>query len=65
MGLGERAEEPECERPDTDEEDNDKDKDGPSGCMLARPKVLPVTADGGREEEILEDDGDEEPLEVT
>ena len=30
--------------------------------MLGRPEIFPVAAVGGGEEEVLDEDGDEEPL---
>ena len=65
MRFGKGTEEPKGERPNADEEDNDEDSDRPHWRMLAGPKILPVAADGGREEEVLQNDSDEEPLEFT
>lgn len=63
MGAGGDGEAPEEEGPDDDEEEDDEEGDGPDGGVLAGPEVFPVAAVGRGEEVVLDDDGDEEPLE--
>lgn len=61
VAAGGDGEAPEREGPDADEEGGDEQRDGPCGRVLAGPEVFPVAAVGGREEEVLDEDGDEEP----
>ncbi|KAL8668000.1 MAG: hypothetical protein Q9168_007128, partial [Polycauliona sp. 1 TL-2023] len=61
---GEAGEEEEDEGPDEDEEGEDEEDDGVGWGMLGGPEVLPVAAEGGGEEIVLEEDGYEEPLVV-
>lgn len=62
MVDGEDCEEPENKGPYNDKEKENQEDNGPGGRVLAGPEVLPVATEGGREEVILEDHGDEEPL---
>ena len=61
MGGRKGAEEDEECRPNKNKEKDDQDGNRPGRSMLARPKILPVSAIGCGEEEILDNDGDEEP----
>ena len=63
MSFRQDAESPKKTSPDTDEEAEDEESDGPGGSVLGGPEVFPVAAVGGGEEEVLDEHGDEEPLE--
>ena len=62
VAFGEGGEGPEEGGPEADEEGEDEEGDGPGGGVLRGPEVFPVAAVGGGEEEVLDEDGDEEPL---
>ena len=62
MVDGEASENEQDEGPDEDEETEDEEDDAISGGVLRRPEVLPIAAEGGGEEVVLEDHGHEEPL---
>jgi len=62
VGAGGDGEAPEEEGPDDEEEEDDEQGNGPGGGVLAGPEVFPVAAVGRGEEVVLDDDGDEEPL---
>ena len=62
MVDGSAGEEEKDEGPDEDEEGEDEEDDAVCGCVLGGPEILPVAAEGSREEVVLEDDGYEEPL---
>lgn len=62
MAAGQDGEAPEEEGPHDDEEEDDEQGDGPGGGVLAGPEVFPVAAVGRGEEVVLDDDGNEEPL---
>lgn len=64
MVDGEASKDEENESPDEDEEAKDEEDDTVGWSVLGRPEVLPVAAEGGGEEVILEDYCYEEPLMV-
>lgn len=59
---GEASENEQDEGPDEDEEAEDEEDDAIGGGVLGRPEELPIAAEGGGEEVVLEDHGHEEPL---
>ena len=61
MATGRDREAPEREGPDEDEEEEDEQRDGVRRRVLRGPEVPPVAAVGRGEEEVLDQDGDEEP----
>ena len=62
MAFRQGAESPEESAPDANEEGEDEEGDGPGGSVLGGPEVFPVAAVGSGEEEVLDEDGDKEPL---
>lgn len=61
MGAREAREQEQQGGPDEPEEQRNEQPDGPLGRVLRAPEILPVAAVGGAEEEVLDEDGDEEP----
>jgi hypothetical protein len=63
MRLGKVAKNPKGAGPDGTEEKEYKEENLPSGGMLSGPEEAPIATIWGREPKVLNDNGDEEPLE--
>ena len=61
MIFGEDGEAVEESGPDEAEEEDDEEDDLVWFCVVGGPEISPVTAVGGTEEIVLDEDGDEEP----